>query len=230
MIVFPDFFLPVIARIPDGLEPSLESIVSSRIFKGIIRSKLVRWRMTRVSSRTISYAAGFSALYLLLTYFSSLAFGPVLRGSDAHLLRALLMALLATRLRAPGGPTLMGVISGVLLLGIPAPAAFLYFPGSVAAGLVYDASLRLGPYSKRARARGPVISSSILSGLAESFVVTSSFFLIGFPFEEIVSRLAFGGLESGVLGIWFYSLGKNAVMSIVGAGIALALIPKLVRR
>ena len=182
-----------------------------------------------ISSRMISYAAAFAALYLILSYIPSLIFGSLLRGSDAHLVRAVLMAILATRFTTYGGPSLMGLISGLLLLGIPAPAAFLYFPGSLVAGVVYDASLRVGNYGKAARKRRRIILSSILAGIAESSIVTAGFFLIGFPFQEIVYRLALGGFEPGIGGIWLYSVGKNVIMSIVGGSVAIYLIPRLAR-
>ena len=182
-----------------------------------------------IGSKRISYAAMFSALYLLLAYFTSLFLGPQLRGSDAHLIRATLMVLLAARLRTPGGPILMGLISGMLLLGIPAPISFFYLPGSLAAGLVYDASLNMGNYAEATQSRKRVILASALSGLSESIIVTAGFFIIGFPFQEISTRLSLGGLNPGIAGIWLYSIGKNGLMSIIGAIIALSLIPRLKR-
>ena len=67
----------------------------------------------------IAYAAIFSALYLLLSYSSSTVFGPLFRGSEAHCFRAMTMALIAARLAYPGGPIIMSVVSGFLLLFVP---------------------------------------------------------------------------------------------------------------
>ena len=127
-------------------------------------------------SKVIAYAAVFSAFYLLLSYSVAITIGPVLRGSGAHLFRALLMVLIAARLGVPGGATMMGIISGVLLLAVPAPAAFLYFPGTVAAGLVYDLSLR-GNFARNATNSRRILTGSLLSGIAESVIVTGGFFL-----------------------------------------------------
>ena len=179
-----------------------------------------------MDSKLITYSAVFAALYLSITYLSSLAFGSILRGSDAHMVRAALMAILATRLKTPGGPTLMGLLSGILLLGVPAPASFIYLPGSIASGLIYDLCLRIGNYGDVSRRKMRILSSSLFSGLVESTIVTALLFLIGFSFSEILLRLTLGGIFPGVAGIWFYSLGKNAIMSLIGASLAIALIPR----
>lgn len=175
----------------------------------------------------VAYAGVFTALYILLSYFGSLVFGPQLRGSDAHLYRALLMAVLAWRLRSPGGPTLMGIVSGLLLLGIPAPASFLYLPGGLAAGLTYDLLMRGGNYSSNSRKSSRVIFGSVISGLAEAIIVTSGFFAIGFDFQALVERLVAGGFPTSIWAIWLYAVGKNLVFSFIGALIALAMIRKL---
>ena len=176
-------------------------------------------------SRLISYAAIFTALYMLLSYSISISVGPVLRGSGAHLFRALLMAIIAAMLRGPGGPIMMSIISGVLLLAVPAPAAFLYLPGTLAAGLVYDFGLRGGNYSQNARNGFRILTASVLSGIAEAIVVTGGFFIIGFSFIEIVTAVSASGYgSSGLAGIWAVSIGKNIVMSTIGASLAILII------
>ena len=181
-------------------------------------------------SKVIAYAAVFSAFYLLLSYSVAITIGPVLRGSGAHLFRALLMVLIAARLGVPGGATMMGIISGVLLLAVPAPAAFLYFPGTVAAGLVYDLSLR-GNFARNATNSRRILTGSLLSGIAESVIVTGGFFLIGFSFTEIIAALAASGYASaGIIGIWIFALGKNIIMTTVGVGFAFTMIRMLARR
>ena len=181
-------------------------------------------------SSMIAYAAVFTALYMLLSYSIAITIGPVLRGSGAHLFRALLMALIAARLGVPGGATLMGIISGILLVAIPSPGAFLYLPGTIAAGIVYDFSLRGGNYSSNAKNGTRVLIGSLLSGISESVIVTGGFFVIGFSFTEIVTALAASGFASaGIVGIWVFALGKNIIMSGVGVGLALAVIRAIPR-
>ena len=99
-------------------------------------------------NKKLVYAASFSALYIILAYLVTFVTGPSLRGSDAHLIRALLIVILASRFKTPGSATLMGIISGFILLGVPAPASFLYLPGSILAGLTYDLFMSIGNYSK----------------------------------------------------------------------------------
>lgn len=182
------------------------------------------------ASRTklIAIAALFAALYILLSYVSSYIVGPQLRGVDAHFWRALLMAVLASRLRTRGGPTLMGLVSGFLLLGIPAPAAFLYLPASVLAGLVYDYAL-WSDYSQAVLKKSRAIPAAVLSGIAESITAMIGLFILGFPFETLLGRLDLIGL-TGPIGILLYGLGKNVAMSALGAAVALLLLPKLQAR
>ncbi|MBI4257743.1 MAG: hypothetical protein HY619_02200 [Thaumarchaeota archaeon] len=122
----------------------------------------------------------------------------------------------------------MGVIGGFLLLGVPAPAAFLYLPASIFAGLVYDYSLR-SDYGRAVLKKSRVIPAAILSGVAESVTAMAGLFVLGFPFELLLGRLDLIGI-AGPIGILLYGLGKNIVMSTVGALVALSLLPKLQAR
>jgi len=67
----------------------------------------------------IANSAVFSAVYLAYAYLSSMLLGQILHGIDIHFLRALLLVILAARLRGAGGPTTMGFISGILLASAP---------------------------------------------------------------------------------------------------------------
>ena len=151
--------------------------------------------------------------------------GPLLRGSGAHFFRAFCMVLIASQLRTPNGPLILGIISGILLLLVPAPASYLYLPGSIGAGIVYDFWLRRGDYSKNAISTKMILIGSMLSGAAESAIVTFGLFSIGFTFSELIVLTSSTGLGSlGVLGIWIFSLSKNILMSSLGASTAIVLI------
>lgn len=122
----------------------------------------------------------------------------------------------------------MGLVSGFLLLGIPAPAAFLYLPASVLAGLVYDYAL-WSDYSQAVLKKSRAIPAAVLSGIAESITAMIGLFILGFPFETLLGRLDLIGL-TGPIGILLYGLGKNVAMSALGAAVALLLLPKLQAR
>ena len=179
------------------------------------------------NSRTklIAYATIFTAVYFVLSYAVSVVIGPLLRGSGAHFFRAFCMVLIASQLRTPNGPLILGIISGILLLLVPAPASYLYLPGSIGAGIVYDFWLRRGDYSKNAISTKMILIGSMLSGAAESAIVTFGLFSIGFTFSELIVFTSSTGLGSlGVLGIWIFSLSKNILMSSLGASTAIVLI------
>ena len=178
-------------------------------------------------NKKLVYAASFSALYLILGYLVTFVTGPSLRGSDAHLIRALLIVVLASRFKTPGSATLMGIISGFILLGIPAPASFLYLPGSILAGLTYDLFMSIGNYSKNSKNKILIILFSIFSGISEAIIVTFGFIMLGFEFYEILARLSIFNMNIGYYGIWLYSIGKNVIMSFIGAIVATVIVSKL---
>ena len=186
---------------------------NERTFSNISRSQL------------IAFATIFTALYFVLSYSISVVVGPILRGSGAHFFRAFCMVLIAAKLRSPNGPFIMGTISGILLLLVPAPHSFLYLPGSIAAGLIYDKWLQFGNYYFNSISHTKIIIGSILSGIGESVVVTTGLFLIGFNFAEIIALANSTGLGSTTLiGIWVFSVRKNIVMSFFGAVFAFGFI------
>jgi len=182
---------------------------------------------SNTTSRTklIAYATMFTAVYFVLSYTISIVVGPLLRGSGAHFFRAFCMVLIASQLRIPNGPLVLGIISGILLLLVPAPASYLYLPGSIGAGIVYEFWLRRGNYSKNAVSPTMAVIGSMLSGAAESSIVTFGLFTIGFTFSELVVLTSSVGLGTvGLLGIWIFSLSKNIIMSMFGAFAAIGFI------
>jgi hypothetical protein len=175
-------------------------------------------------ARIVAHAGVFSAAYLAYGFVSSITFGPQFHGLDVHLARAFFMAVLAARLRVPGGPSLMGLISGLLLLGIPAPSAPFLLPASVLAGLSYDLWMRGGAYAQNVSRMGRIIGGSALGGVAESAVVTAGYSvflpaLLGTGF--LVQLLTAGPLVGGtILLAWGVLLGANAALSAVGGALA----------
>ena len=176
----------------------------------------------------IAYAAIFSALYLLLSYSSSSVFGPLFRGSEAHCFRAMTMAVIAARLAYPGGPIIMSFVSGFLLLFVPAPAAFLYLPGTIGAGVSYDYFLRQGNYKTNCSNPSKVVIGSVFSGIVESLIVTAGLFVIGFNFTELITGLNQLGFDSvGLIGILTFSISKNLILSFVGGLLGMFFIKNL---
>ena len=180
-------------------------------------------------SQLIAFATIFTALYFVLSYSVSIVIGPLLRGSGAHFFRAFCMVLIAAKLRSPNGPFIMGTISGILLLLVPAPHSFLYLPGSIVAGFIYDKWLQYGNYYTNSISRTKIVIGSMLSGFGESIVVTAGLFLLGFNFTEIIALANSTGLGStSFIGIWIFSIGKNIVMSFFGAAFAFGFILSLI--
>ena len=175
--------------------------------------------------KLIAYATMFTAIYFVLAYVVSATIGPLLRGAGAQFFRAFCMVLIASQLRTPNGPLVFSIISGFLLLMVPAPASYLYLPGSVGAGLVYEFWLRRGDYAKNAVSNNMIIVGSILSGATESAIVTAGLFAIGFSFSELLVLTASTGLPNiGIAGIWIFSLSKNILLSAIGAFVAIGFI------
>ena len=197
-----------------------------------VMNRLPIWQLiSNVSSPTtsrvklIAYATMFTAIYFVLAYVVSATIGPLLRGSGAHFFRAFCMVLIASQLRTPNGPLVFSIVSGLLLLMVPAPASYLYLPGSIGAGLVYEFWLRRGDYAKNAVSNNMIIVGSILSGATESAIVTAGLFAIGFSFSELLVLTASTGLPNvGIVGIWVFSLSKNILLSALGAFVAIGFI------
>lgn len=198
----------------------------------LVMNRLPIWQLISNASnpttsrvKLIAYATMFTAIYFVLAYVVSATIGPLLRGSGAHFFRAFCMVLIASQLRTPNGPLVFSIVSGFLLLMVPAPASYLYLPGSIGAGLVYEFWLRRGDYAKNAVSSNMIIVGSILSGATESAIVTAGLFAIGFSFSELLVLTASTGLPNvGIVGIWVFSLSKNILLSALGAFVAIGFI------
>lgn len=166
-------------------------------------------------SRMVAYVGIFTGFYLLYALPSGAILGQALHGADVHIPRAFLMALLAAKLGRAGGPTLMGVVSGLILFFVPGPSALFLLPASILAGLTYDLILKGRDYATNARNRVRVLTGSGMEGLVESAVVMAGLSAIGL----------FGPLTPGMLAlIWTFELATNLVLSLVGAALAIAVL------
>ncbi len=173
----------------------------------------------------VTNSAAFSAVYVTYGYLSSIILGNILHGMDIHFIRAFLMIILAVRLKNVGGPTLMGFISGVLIFVAPfsSPDKPILPFATIAAGTAYDAALRKG-YSNNVVKPIRVLPAASLSGVVEAVVVTVGLTVMGFPFEEAAALLSLFIPKADVYAIWGYLLGRNLVISLVGAIAALNLV------
>jgi len=179
----------------------------------------------RSNTKIIAYSAILSSLYIVLSYITSYTLGPQIRGIDAHFWRAMLMTILALRLRVIGGPSLMGLISGFLLLAVPSSTSILYLHSSLLCGITYDLIMKTS-YNKPKINRNIIIISAILSGFIESISVLTGLFILGFPFNILLGRLELIGMASTV-GILIYGIGKNVIMSGLGAIAAIFIVSRI---
>ncbi len=94
-------------------------------------------------SRDLVLVSGFAAVYIGYGYVSSLFFRQLTLSVDLFFLLAAMFALLAVVVRKSGAALLLGIVTGVTLLGSPAPAAHHIGASLVAGGLVFDIYLML---------------------------------------------------------------------------------------
>ena len=171
-------------------------------------------------AKVISYGAILSAVYVVYAAISSLAIGQVLQGVDVHFVRAMLLMVGAARVKRYGVPTVMGFASALLLASSPisSPDFFLLIPATFAAGLAYDLALRGGDYAKNALNLRRIFTATLLSSLSESLVVTGGLLAIGWPFSQSAEFLtAVLGIAPSLALIIFFLLGRNVLLSILGA-------------
>ncbi len=183
---------------------------------------MLRLSSTPVSNtRALALIGLFSALYIVTAAVIGTITGPGLAavllsgGYPEHILRGIFMAGVVISTRRMWSATAMGIVCGlVFLLTVPAPADALYlFPATVAAGIVYDLTLRAGKqgYAQAATSKRGVLLGAGVSGIAESIVALSILtFIFHYPFV-LVSWL-----------YWTVDIPVNFVLSVLGASIAAA--------
>lgn len=184
-------------------------------------------------AKIISYGAVLSAVYVVYAAVSSLAIGQVLQGVDVHFVRALLLMVGAASVKRFGVPTVVGFASALLLALSPisSPDFFLLIPATFAAGLFYDLALRGGEYARNALNLKRIFAATLLSSLSESIIVTDGLLAIGWPFAQSTEFLtAVVGIAPSLTLVVFFLLGRNILLSILGAETGGYVLSRLNRR
>lgn len=172
--------------------------------------------------RIVAYGAVLSAIYVVYASISSASYGQILQGVDNHFVRALLLVIGAAQVKRFGVPTVIGFVSALLLgaVVIGSPPDFLFLiPATFAAGLTYDLVLRVGDYAKNAVTFRRIFLATLVSSISESVVVTVGLVAIAWPFSQSREFLAaILGVAPSVSVIVFFLLGRNILLSVLGAG------------
>jgi hypothetical protein len=154
-----------------------------------------------LTSRDISFVAVFSAVYVVYGAISSYAVGHLTHGIDTHLVRSLTVTVLAGYLGKFTAPTLMGVVSG-LLLGflIPAPFGLLYLPPSVFTYcLVYDIYMRQAGYPQSAAKTRHILFATVIASVLMSIIALTLLSVVQVFRPEVLLFAWVGELVGGTL-------------------------------
>jgi hypothetical protein len=172
--------------------------------------------------KIIAYGAVLSAVYVVYAGISSATIGQILQGVDVHFVRAFVLVIGAAQVKRFGVPTVIGFVSGLLFasLAIGAPPDFIFLiPATIAAGLTYDVALRGGDYAKNATTLRRIFAATLLSSLSESMVVIGGLVAIGWQFTQSEGFLAaILGVAPPLAVLIFFLLGRNVLLSALGAG------------
>ncbi len=170
-----------------------------------------------LTSKDIVVVALLSATYVAYGLLSSYTVGIVTHGTDTHFVRSATVVVLAAYIRKFTGPTLMGVVSG-LLFGflIPAagnPAGLLYLPPSVFAyAFLYDVYMRQAGYPGSPTRGRHVIIGTIIGSIAMSVIALTVLTLVQVFTPEVILFAWVGELIGGIaLGIGGSLLGIRIV-------------------
>ncbi len=93
-------------------------------------------------SRDFALVAVFAAIFISYGYVSSVNFRAFTLSLDLFFLIAAMFAILAMMVERSGAPLLLGTVTGLILLGSPAPATQHIAASLIANGLVFDLALR----------------------------------------------------------------------------------------
>ena len=183
--------------------------------------------------RIVAYGAVLSAIYVVYAAISSASYGQILQGIDNHFVRALLLVIGAAQVKRFGVPTVIGFVSALLLgavaIGSP-PDFLLLIPATFAAGLTYDLALRGGDYAKNAITFRRIFLATLVSSISESVVVTGGLIAYGWTFLQSERFLtAILGVAPSLTVIVFFLLGRNILLSFLGAGIGGSLLNRFNR-
>lgn len=185
--------------------------------------------MVSMRARMIAMSGVLSGFYLMYAFTSSVALGRFLQGVDIHLVRALVLTIVAARLGRPWGPSTIGFISAILIAVAPfsSPDKIFLIPATLAAGIVFDLMLMLGRYEENVLNRFRVGVAAAVSGTAESLIVLGGLLAIGWPFTDSANFLKFIiGTASPIL-LFGFLVGRNIAMSLVGASLGRVIIRRM---
>ena len=173
-------------------------------------------RHGRFTSRDIALVAGLSGLYLAYGYVSGVTLGNAIGSLDLILLIALLFTVLASVTRRAWSATLLGTITGLVLLGTPgAPSPAHIAVPLIAGGLVFDLSVRqiASETSRYGRKR------MVVAGALGSFAMAP----VG------LAVLQASGLPQLVV-VWILAIIGNTVVGAVGAVLGTVIFERLGQR
>jgi len=167
-----------------------------------------------LTSKDTVVVALFSATYVVYGLISSYTVGFVTHGADTHFVRSVTVVVLAAYIGKFTGPTLMGIVSG-LLLGflIPSPFGLIYLPPSVFVyGFLYDVYLKQAGYPGSATSNRHVIIGTVIGSIFMSAIALTVLSLFQVFTAEVLLFAWAGELVVGiVLGIGGSLLGLRVV-------------------
>lgn len=180
----------------------------------------VRTEITPLSaSKAIAMIGMYSALYIVAGGILGFVFQANSRFIE-HFIRGALMTGVVLTTRKKWSATMMGVASGIVfVLAVPSPEQYL-LASSFVAGLTFDMVVMAGtPYEKGSISKSRLLVAAGISGIAESVIVLSFLYFLGFPLGSSLLSIA-SGLE----------IITNLVLSVIGAAIGIVLLlPRLNR-
>ncbi len=94
-------------------------------------------------SRDLALVSGFAAIYIGYGYVSSVFFRQITLSVDLFFLLAAMFSILAVVVKKSGAALLLGTVTGLILLGSPAPASQHIAASLIAGGLTFEMSLIL---------------------------------------------------------------------------------------
>lgn len=134
-------------------------------------------------SRDLALVSGFAAIYIGYGYVSSVFFRQFTLSVDLFFLLAAMFAILTLVIEKFGAALLLGTVTGLILLGSPAPVVQHIAASLIANGLVFDMSLKaLGRILSSARTR--IVASGALGNLAMAAIGLLTLQAFGLPLSS----------------------------------------------
>lgn len=170
-------------------------------------------------SYVVSQVSFFSATYIVFGIIYSYLIAPLVPGGlPTHVVRAMLVALLAWRSPKFGSATMMGFAAGVgLHVAVPITPAPYLFPSTFAACLAYDLFMSRGEFAANVGNRRLIVTGSMVSGVVDAIVVLA-----------ILTPIVFTGMPQAVLLlVWLGFIAGDMLLSGLGGYVAYEVIRRL---